>query len=183
MKFLAVLTVVTSLSAFGAGRVDGGVSGGGGNLISPTPPTSVQDPREIRHIIKGSRDLLKNFIEAKYALYQSGSMDYESIKLYSVLFNNDEDDLHEIVEDISMDVPLDKPCYDDKGNEFDGSTFGQRAHSICISAYNIAKKCDRSEVPRQATALVFHEFSEKAGLSDDDAINLQKQVLEELKAW
>ncbi len=179
MKFLAVMSLGFSLTALAAG----GVSGGGGNLISPLAPQVHQDPREIRHIIKGSRYLLIKFIDAKYALYNSGSMDNESQRLYSTIFTNDENDLHEIVEDIHMDIPLDKPCYDEQGNTFDGSTFGQRAHAICISAFNIAQKCDKGEVPQQATALVFHEFSEKAGLSDDDAIVLQKQVLDELKTW
>lgn len=179
MKFLAVLSVVYSLSALGAG----GISGGGGNLISPTPPKQYQDPREIRHIIKGSKNLLIKFIEAKYSLYESGSMDYDSAKLYSVLFNNDDYNFHDKCEDLAMDIPLDHPCYDGEGNEFDGSTFGQKENSICISAFSIAKKADRSEVPLQATALIFHEFSEKAGLTDDDAITLQKQVLQELKVW
>ena len=183
MKFLPVLTFVFSLSAYAAGSVSGGVSGGGGNLISPIAPYEKQDPREIRNIIKGSKGLLQKFVNAKYVLYTSGSMDYESLRLYSILFADNDNNLHEIMEEINLDIPLDKPCFDSLGNMFDGSSYNQKTHSVCISAATIAKKCDKSEVPLQATALVFHEFSEVAGLSDEDAITLQKQVLAELKSW
>jgi hypothetical protein len=180
MKFLAVLSIVFySYTAM----ADGGVSGGGGNLISPLPPKQYQDAREIRHIIKGSKSLLLKFIEAKYALYESGSMDDQSLDLYSVIFNSKEYNFRNMCQDIQMEIQLDRPCFDGEGNAFDGSTFGLKESSICISAFTIAKKCDRSEVPLQSTALIFHEFSEKAGLSDDDAIVLQTQVLKELKVW
>ncbi|MBC7538663.1 MAG: hypothetical protein H7281_07570 [Bacteriovorax sp.] len=179
MKFLAALTYILSLSAHAAG----GVSGGGGNLISPIVPLEKQDPREIRHIIRGSKDLLKNFVDAKYALYLSGSMDFQSLRLYSALFADSKHNLHEVMEKITIDIPLDKPCYDNQGQSFDGSTVDQTSYSICISAFNIAQKCDENQVPLQATALIFHEFSEVAGLSDEDAITLQTEVLNELKVW
>jgi hypothetical protein len=178
MKFALILTSILSLSAFA-----GGVSGGGGNLISPSAPTEVQDVREIRNIILGSEHLLKKFVNAKYALYNAGSMDYDSHRMYSVLFADNEDNLHETMEEISLDVQLNSPCYDSNGNIFDGSTYNQKKHTICISAYSIAQKCAKNEVPTQATALIMHEYSEVVGLSDDDAIALQKQVIAELKKW
>lgn len=182
MKFILLIASLISISA-NAGIVDGGVSGGGGNLISPKAPTVKQDPREIRNIILGSQNLLKKFINAKYALYQTGSMDYESHRLYSVLFADNEDNLHEVMEEITLDVQINKSCFDQNGKAYDGSTFNQKRHSICISAQSIAAKCDKFEVPLQSTALVLHEYSELVGLSDDDAITLQKQVIAELKLW
>lgn len=161
----------------------GGISGGGGNVINPTPPSSYQDPREIRHIIHGSKFLLCKFIAAKYALYKSGSMSDEDIQMYSVLFADHGFNLHEVMEEISLDIPLDRPCYDQDGNIFDGSTFNQKENSVCISAYSIAKKVDKLEVPMQSAALVMHEFSEVVGLTDDEAIVLQNEVLKELKYW
>ncbi len=181
MKFLSVIVLFFS---FGLQAKNlGGVSGGGGSLISPTAPAEVQDPKEIRAIIKGSKNLLQKFVNAKYSLYKSGNMDFESLKLYTSLFADGENNIHEVLEEITIDSPLDKPCYDSQGNQFDGSTFGQSHHSVCISAFTIAAKCEKNEVPLQATALVFHEFSELAGLSDEDAIRLQKQVLDELKVF
>ncbi len=176
MKFAIILCSLMSVSAFA-----GGVSGGGGNLISPTRPIEKQDPREIRNIILGSKNLLKKFINAKYALYKTGSMDSESLPLYSILFADNENNLHEVMEEISLDIQLTGPCFDSNGTAFDGSTYNQKKHSICISAFTIAEKCNKDEVPSQASALVLHEFSEVVGLSDDEAITVQKQVIAELK--
>jgi hypothetical protein len=178
MKYAVLFCSLLSVSAFA-----GGISGGGGNLISATKPLEMQDPREIRNIINGSQQLLKKFINAKFVLYNANSMDYDSLRLYSVLFADNENNLHEVMEEITLDIQLNKPCYDSNGTAFDGSTFNQKKHSICISAYTIAQKCTKNEVPTQATALILHEFSEVVGISDEDAIVLQKQVISELKKW
>jgi hypothetical protein len=176
MNIALIVTTLLSASAFA-----GGVSGGGGNLISPTAPLQMQDPRDIKDIILSSKNLLKKYIDVKHSQYTAGTMDNESLKKYSVLFANNENNLHEVMEEIALDVQLEQPCFDINGNVFDGSTFNQQKHSICISAATIAQKCNRPEVPLQATALVIHEYSEVVGLSDDDAISLQKQVIAELK--
>jgi hypothetical protein len=175
--------VVILASMMSIAHAAGGISGGGGNVINPTAPKTIQDPREIRAIILGTKNLLCKYLSAKYSLYINGSLDDESLKLYSVLFSENGMNLHEIMEEIKIDVPLTDGCYDQLGNSFDGSTFAQRHHSVCISAYRIAKSTDKLEVPIQATALILHEFSEVAGLSDDDAIYLQTKAIEELKAW
>jgi len=176
MKFISTLIILISIQAQGAG----GVSGGGGNLISPVGPFIKQDPKEIKSIIDGSSSLLKKFVRAQYATYSTGGMDSESHGLYSHLFASKENNIHELIENVAIEVPLDKPCYDNSGNIFDGS-FNSKNNSICISAYSIAKKCGKNEATYQAPALIFHELSELSGLSDDDATYLQKQALGTMK--
>ncbi len=179
MKLIIVLASMINI----AYAASGGISGGGGNVVSPTAPTALQDPREIRSIIKGSKELLYKFISAKYALFKTGSMDADDLRMYSVLFADNEMNLHEVMEEIKLDIPIDQACFDQKGREYDGSTFNTKTNTVCISAFTIAKKVDMFEVPVQATALVLHEFSEVAGLSDEDAISLQLEVIDELKNW
>jgi hypothetical protein len=176
MKFAIILGSLLSTSVFA-----GGVSGGGGNLINPTAPMQIQSPQEIKKVILSSKKLLKHFINTKFTQYKIGQMDQDSLRLYSVLFADNENNLHEVMEDISLDIQLNSPCYDSHGTAFDGSTYNQKLHSICISSYTIASKCTRSEIPAQATALILHEFSEVVGLSDEDAISLQASVLAEIK--
>ena len=108
-------------------------------------------------------------------------MNDENLQLYSILFSDSDNNIHELMEKTSLDIHLDQPCYDSDGNIFDGSTLNNKLNTVCISAMTIAQKCDKSEIPLQGAALIFHEFSELTGLSDDDAITLQKQVLKELK--
>ena len=179
MKFLSILVVLFSMQTHAAG----GVSGGGGNLISPVAPTEKQDPKEIKNIINGSDCLLKRFLKAQHSLYTNGKLDVESQRLYTGLFSDKENNIDELLESISLDIPIDKPCFDNVGNAFDGSTFSPKNHSICISAYSIAIKSGKNDVLHQAPALILHELSELTGLSDDDAILLQKQALDEMKTW
>lgn len=180
MKFPLILLIILC-SLISSPSNAGGVSGGGGNLISPTAPSERQDPRDIKNIILDSHHLLHNFIDSKYSQYTKGSMDDDSHRLYSFLFADQEDNLNDALEEIRVDIKLDKPCFDKNGKVFDGSIFNDTKHSICISAFTIAQKCHKNEVPKQATALVFHEYTEAMGLSDEDAITLQKQFLDELK--
>ena len=179
MKLFIILSSLVSFNLMAAG----GISGGGGNLITPSRPVTIQDPREVRHIILGTTNLLRKFINAQYILYNAGSMDYNTERMYSILFSHDEDNLHNVMEEISLDIPLDRLCFDQFGTAFDGSTYNQSKHSICISAFSIAKKCNQTEIPIQATALIMHEYSEVVGLSDEDAIVLQNQVITELNKW
>ena len=177
MKFLSLLLFV-SFEVCAAG----GVSGGGGNLISPISPTQNQDPLEIKNIIIKSTYTLESFLERQYLMYSNEGMNPENRCLYGYLFTNKESSIHELIQTVTINVPLDKPCYDDLGNAFDGS-FNPNNNSICISAYSMAKKSTKTDALSQAPALIFHELSELSGLSDESAIALQKQALDSISEW
>ena len=178
MKKITILFLIfMTFNSYSAG----GISGGGGNLISPLMPEREQTPEEIINIIKKSNFLLKTFIAKKYELYAKNKMSKDEKRLFDNLFADKEKNIYELMEITSLDFLLDGPCRDNKGNIFDGSTYVLNPHSVCISAFTIAMKCDKSEVPKQGQALILHELSEVAGLSDNDAILLQKQFLNETK--
>lgn len=183
MKKLSLLFLVVSTFAFA--KFDGGISGGGGNVINPTPPNGPQDPKEVRHVIKESRRLLLGFLYKKQLEYKAGKMSSEDAALYVRFFEieNDEEDLCEITKDIKIEIPTDKACFDMHGNEYDGSAFNPKEKSICISAFRIAQKTSMKEVPVQSAALMLHEFGEALGLSDEDAVRIQAQAIKELKIW
>ncbi len=179
MPSLLISTLLFSSLSF----AKGGISGGGGNVINPTAPSEFQDPRDIRAVIKDSKYLLYRFIKAKYALYRRGSMSNEDMRMYGILFADSETNLHEVMEDIKIDIPVDQGCFDQLGNEFDGSSYNPNNHKICISAFRISKNTIMDEVPIQSAALILHEYAEVVGLTDDEAIDLQIQMIAELKDW
>jgi hypothetical protein len=160
---------------------DGGISGGGGNVISPKTPRRLQDPVAVRVDILASRGILKEFIQIKLNLLHSGNMQEEDKKIYSVLFQETSHGILETIDELPIHIPVDAPCYDLQGNEYDGIAINSNIHTVCISAYNLAQKVDRSEVYTQAAALMLHELAEVAGLEDDDAIYLQNQLIKEFR--
>jgi len=176
MKFLSLLLFV-SFEVCAAG----GVSGGGGNLISPIKPTQYQYPAEIKNIIINSTHTLELFLEEQYLIYSTVGMNPKYQYLYGHLFTNKESSIHELIQSVTINVPLDKPCYDNLGNVFDGS-FNPKNNSICISAYSIAIKSTKTDALTQAPALIFHELSELSGLSDENAVVLQMQALSRIYA-
>jgi hypothetical protein len=160
---------------------DGGISGGGGNVISPTAPHHFQDPYDVQEEVISSKALLKRFIQAKHDLFLVNNMGQEDKRIYSVLF---EDNSHGILESmiyVPLHIPVYEPCYDLEGKSYDGASVNAETHSVCVSAFNLALKVDKSEIAIQAAALILHELSEVAGLSDDDAIYLQNQLIKEYK--
>ena len=160
---------------------NGGISGGGGNVISPTTPHRLQDPYAIRVDILASRSILKEFIAKKLELLRTGIMDLEDRKIYSILFQENTHGILETIDYMPIHIPFNEPCYDLQGREYDGIAINSQIHTVCISAYNLALKVDKSEVYSQAAALMLHELAEVAGLDDDDAIYLQTQLLLEFK--
>jgi|GEM_PF-2207866 len=183
MKLLIQSLVISSILYSQLSLAKGGISGGGGNVINSTPPTEYQDPHDIRAVIKDSKYILYRFIKAKYSLFRRGSMSNEDMRLYGVLFADSETNLHEVMEDIKIDIPVDQGCFDKLGNEYDGSSYNPTNHKICISAFRISKNTIMDEVPIQSAALILHEYAEVVGLTDDEAIDLQIQMITELKDW
>jgi hypothetical protein len=146
---------------------DGGISGGGGNVISPTAPQRLQDPYSIRV------DVLA---------YIFNNMNAEDKRIYSILFEDNSHGILESMNDVPLFIPVYEPCYDLSGNPFDGAAVNAESHAVCISAFNLALKVDRSNVTIQAAALILHELAHVAGLNDEeDAIYLQNQLIKEYK--
>jgi hypothetical protein len=161
---------------------DGGISGGGGNVISPTAPQRLQDPYSIRVDVLASRKILKEFIKAKHDLYIFNNMNADDKRIYSILFEDNSHGILESMNDVPLFIPVYEPCYDLSGNPFDGAAVNAESHAVCISAFNLALKVDRSNVTIQAAALILHELAHVAGLNDEeDAIYLQNQLIKEYK--
>ena len=183
MKTIIVLfvTFIFNLAQAHILLKDGGISGGGGNVISPTAPQKLQDPYSVRVDVMASRKILKKFIQAKHDLYIFNNMNAEDKRIYSILFEDNSHGILEAMNDVPLFIPVYEPCYDLTGNPYDGAAVNAESHAVCISAFNLALKVDKSDIGIQAAALILHELSEVAGLKDEDAIYLQNQLIKEYK--
>lgn len=96
------------------------------------------------------------------------------------MFNHHEKNIINAFKKVRIHVESEEPCYTLNGTPADGSIFSEKSNSVCISAKTIAEKVHIEEVPKQAAALSLHEYAEVIGLSEEDAVNLQKRALDEL---
>lgn len=179
---LLALVFVTSqaYSKYGF-ETDGGVSGGGGFLISPETPDQYTSPQKIEDLIKKhAESSLEKYLISKKQKFDKGQLPghelatLEPILKQGAIFNT--------MKKTNLVVEEDHSCFGAQGEPTDASFFNQKKKAICISAKNIAEKVHPKELKPQALALMMHEYSEIMGLADQDAVGVQKIVLDDLKS-
>ena len=158
----------------------GGVSGGGGNVISATPPVAPTDSETAEELIKKSRQFVNLYLGQKSEKFQANQMNDQEHILYSKIFAGPKNILN-AVEKISPDIEDDGPCYDYENKPVDASIANRPKNKFCISAHSISQKVDHQEIPIQSAALMIHEYSEIVGTTEEEAVTLQTQAIEELK--
>lgn len=160
----------------------GGMSGGGGNVLNPTPPDRTVNRYEVRALAKHLPTLLpkvaqylahKQSILAQTPVGQAGAD--EGLR---PLFQTRHAILR-LLRTVPLDVEHHKSCFDGSGNPVDGSV-AEDDDDVCLSALNIALKVHPTEIDAQSKALIVHEYGEKAGLDEAAAISVQAHVLEDV---
>ena len=160
-------------------RPEGGVSGGGGNVISPMPPDRHLDPEHAEGIIEGTVNHVRTYLYDLELDHKNDRVTSAFKPITEKLFDGKKTILN-IIDRIEPDVEDERPCYDGQRKPVDGSIYSHKKNTICISAFNLSKKVHRSQLEDQSTALMIHEYSELVGLSEDEAVLLQKKTLEDL---
>ncbi|MFZ3231501.1 MAG: hypothetical protein WA160_14940 [Pseudobdellovibrio sp.] len=175
-----ILSTLILISTLPTLAFQGGVSGGGGNIISPVFPNSPVSAETAEHIVYGSHTILKKYINRKLLAYKNKQLSEKQYQIFLPIFNSSKN-IETIINTVRVLVPDEHSCWDAQKNPVDGSTITNDPNSICISAYNIATKVDVSDIPAQASALMLHEYGELAGLNEVQAVQAQTEVLNELR--
>ncbi len=168
-------------SASAAIIFNGGVSGGGGNMISPKPPVSENDPEIVEEIVGKAQTTVLEYIWQKRNEYENNRLPESHRAAFVPLFEAD-NKIENAVRSTRLHIADEHACWDSQHRPVDGSTVTKDSNSICISAYNIAKKADLSDIHPQSAALMIHEYSELVGLSEEQAIKVQARALEDLRS-
>lgn len=159
---------------------DGGVSGGGGNVINPTPPDQILDGDSVEHVVKSSVAYTHIYFKNVHTQYLAGELPSDVAPVFEKLFA-DTNRFQRILEEVQPHVVEESPCYDRGMNPVDASIVTYKTGRFCVSAHAIAKKVRVDEIPIQSAALMAHEYSEIAGLNEGEAVTVQKKALEDLK--
>lgn len=181
---ISLICLFLSLKAFGDNFLifRGGVSGGGGNVISPIPPDRYIHPSVAEKIVKKSYDEAQTYFFESERKYRRGlsKEELKFQKIYEILFAG-KVDIQKIIKRNFPEIEEHEPCFDFLNQPVDGSISNELEPIVCISAFNLAKKVNLKEMAVQSLALMVHEYAELAGLGEEDAVLLQKQVLLENK--
>lgn len=148
---------------------DGGISAGGGGDTVPSNPTT---PQHIESILLDIKRDLRTYL--KKQLYHNHFYGVEKA-LFTGPVN-----LLDVLEKTDLEIRMKSPCFNKNGVEVDGSIHASRPDTICISAFRIAKQVDKDLAQKQVFALILHELSHLMGFDEAQAIEYQKQVLQEI---
>ncbi len=178
---ISAFSVFICTQALAFSRFEGGVSGGGGNVINPAPPDRAADHEDVEHIVKASVSYTYWYFKSVQGDYISGQMKPELSAIFTKIFAGGKD-FESVLTKVQPDVQEEGPCHDFDYKPVDASIRSSRANSFCVSSYAIANKVNFKEIPIQSAALMAHEYSEIMGLNEEEAVSIQKNAIERMKA-
>lgn len=179
--FALIMALSLSSVTYGLSCSQGGVSGGGGNVINPTPPDEIADSEQVEHLVKASVVYTHIYFKNVHAQYLAGEIDSDIKPVFEKLFA-DRKLLKRTLSEVRPHVENERPCFDRELKPVDASIVNSKAGRFCVSAYSVGQKVDVSEIPIQSAALMAHEYSELMGLDENEAVTVQKKALEDLSS-
>jgi hypothetical protein len=175
--FILLLSVSPAYALF-----QGGVSGGGGNLISPLAPNKPGAPSVAANIIYSSKAKLENYVQQKRRQFELNQLSDSQRQAFAPIFNSKQS-IEKLMKNVQVRIADQHSCWDPDRGDVDGSTVSSTANTICISAYRFAKEDAVADMAPQSVALMLHEYGELVGLNEDQAIQAQAAALQELRGF
>lgn len=167
MKLLKLLPILLISQNLYAGGNTGGMDAGGGGTL-PTQHASIYQIQDIATESKPTLLFLLNYYE-----YNRHWMSDKV--LMQKLFDGPRK-AQDVLKDLRLEVRMDRPCYTSNNTEVDGSIYGAKPNTICISADRISKKVDRAIAEREVIALLMHEVSHFMGSTETEAETFQEDI-------
>lgn len=171
---VASLIFIASLAAHAA--PEGGMSGGGGNVIAEEPVSKAVPVELTAKIVRHAFSHVVPYLEYKAEKLQKGEAVPNEIRMLLTKSH-----VRTIAAQNPPQVLTQKPCLDGEQTEFDATNDISRPAVVCVSALRISKRLERDEIEAQSVALLIHEYSELVGFDDQDAIQIQRAVLSDFR--
>lgn len=176
-----LIAVITLSGCFAQARLfrEGGVSGGGGNVLNPQNPQVILDSEKAEHIVRASSLYARIFFANAEEQYVKGTAPAAVMSVYEKIFENN--DVSQVLESVRPHVRDSGPCYDYAYQPVDASVVSPLPDQFCVSSFALSHKVLPESLPIQAAALMAHEYSEVMGLGETEAVIIQKQALQDLE--
>jgi hypothetical protein len=167
----SVLLGVSTVASAAGFDVQGGVSGGGGNTLT----SGFATPAEVAQIIQNSKDqviAVARMTGVRMRLFPEQYSD-QAKALFKV-----KNQLEQRISGMTIQILTDRPCIDVDGNARTGSWDARKPNFICLSAGDIARFVEKSEVRNQVAALILHEVSHSFGFDETAAYEFQRRIIQ-----
>jgi len=169
------------ICVFGGTQVlSGGISSGGGNTL----PENLVSKENVELLVNRSKlDLILLFKKFQWA---DGVVSIPENGLPEpgedfVRLNEIKKKLLKQFYSTQFEVKMEGYCKDSDGNNVDGSVSESKPNAVCISAFSISKKLSKERARGEVLALIAHEVSHLVGADEEDAHEIQEEVLWLLK--
>ncbi|MGZ3711452.1 MAG: hypothetical protein ACXVBE_06835 [Bdellovibrionota bacterium] len=172
-----LLSIALSLPAY-AGSI-GGTTGGGGNI----PPAEQIDAFNMINFTFRANLVVRAYLSSKYFEYKetkcpNDSSDYARIvcSTGAKMFDG-KTTIFDVLEKAPVELKFKEACTDAEGKPMDGSIYGKKPGSICLSLHTIHEKVSKTDYAEQISSLLLHETSHLVGTTEEEARALQDDML------
>jgi hypothetical protein len=158
----------------------GGTTAGGGNVQLPDQVKA----EDLVQAVMLSRSVILSWLTSREIIYrghlsdnQCGEPENQAMcPIYAKLFDGKKT-IFDVVHGAQVQTKFDGPCLDFNKKPNDGSMFGEKEGSVCISISSIKEKLRDDNYQNQIAALLTHEFSHMLGTTEEEAVLLQTTML------
>jgi hypothetical protein len=95
------------------------------------------------------------------------------VKLFPMVGKN----IIQFAKETVFELRMSEPCSNVNGQAKDGSIYGTKPGTLCLSPFLMAPKLNDYNVSRETAALMVHELSHLLGTTEDEANAIQQQAL------
>jgi hypothetical protein len=175
MKYIASSIVLMFIAGASAVSFAGGVgSGGGGTRTKLATPDQVADT--VRNY---AGTIAQGWFQFKEKDTKDG-VDHGAFEALTKIFASTTD-IYQVLHATKIELRMNAACQDADGAPVDGSIYASQPGAICISPFTMAPKLNQENYQVETIALVMHEASHLLGLNEDEAVQLQDEIVKELK--
>lgn len=178
----AVLFALPALAHAG-----GVIGGGGGGGTTPPVHASVEDIRFItvngKKVIVAWLNRLEYFYKTKDhwdAAHPRPKIPPPPSALMAKFFDA-KPNIFQVLTESTIEARLQTPCADRDGKPVDASIVATPPANICMSLSRLHEKLYESNYERQIEALILHELTHLMGGDEDEAVYIQKLVLNDFR--
>lgn len=156
----------------------GGVGSGGGGIINPDPSS----PEEIAKTINDdSRYVIETWLNRQELNFWEQSPEVRALNPLRKLFETSPG-IIQLMKSTEVELRMNQPCFDSNNQPMDGSIYGTKPGSLCLSPFTMAPKLSPYNYKAESYALLVHEFSHMLGANEAEAVAIQKIALRDFFA-